>query len=109
MHWGPDELITAARWVDSYCRAWAAAEARAAGLGVALIRLHIEQAAAAPAETSAWVTARLGLHPLDTLFRDIDPEMLNRWAAKADPAERTLLDARLDGWAALRYGSAQEG
>jgi hypothetical protein len=26
--------------------------------------------------------------------------MLNRWAAKADPPERALLDARLGGWVA---------
>lgn len=100
MHWGPDELTTAARWVDSYCRAWSGAEAHAAGLGLALIRLHIEEAAAAPAEAGAWLTAQLGLHPLDGLFRDADPAMLNRWAAKADPAERALLDARLGGWVA---------
>ena len=100
MRWGPDELTTAARWVDSYCRAWAAAEARAAALGLPLIRLYIEQAAAAPAAAGAWLTAQLGLRPLDGLFRDADPEMLNRWAAKADPAERALLDARLGGWVA---------
>ncbi|MHA1529653.1 MAG: sulfotransferase [Alphaproteobacteria bacterium] len=100
MRWGPDELTTAASWVGSYCRAWAAAEARAAGLGLPLIRLHIEEAATAPAAAGAWLTTRLGLHPYDGLFEGADPAMLNRWAMKADPAERTLLDARLGGWAA---------
>jgi hypothetical protein len=100
MRWGPDKLTTAARWVDSYCRAWATAEARASGLGLVLIRLHIEQVAAAPAETGAWLTAQLGLPPLDGVFGDADPATLNRWTAKADPAERALLDARLGGWAA---------
>ncbi|MCH8167986.1 MAG: sulfotransferase [Proteobacteria bacterium] len=98
--WGPDRLATASRWVDSYCRAWAVAEARAAGLGLALTRLHIEAAAAAPAATGAWLTARLGLAPRDNLFEDADPTVLNRWAAQAEPAERALLDARLGGWAA---------
>jgi hypothetical protein len=100
MRWGPDELTTAARWVDSYCRAWSATEAQAAGLGLALIRLHIEEAAAAPAEAGAWLTAQLGLGPRDGLFKGADPAVLNRWAAKADPAERALLDARLGGWVA---------
>jgi len=100
MRWGPDKLTTAARWIDSYCRAWSNAEARASRLGLALTRLHIEEAATAPSEAAAWLTARLGLCPLDGLFRDADPAILNRWAVKADPAERTLLDARLGGWAA---------
>jgi len=100
MRWGPDELTTAARWVDSYCRAWTAAEAQAARLGVPLIRLHIEEAAAAPAEAGAWLTAQLGLAPRDGLLLGADVEVLNRWAAKADPAERALLDTRLGGWVA---------
>ena len=100
MPWGPDKLTTAARWVDSYCRAWAAAEARAAGLGLALIRFYIEEAAAAPAEAGAWLTAQLGLGPRHGLFEGADPKVLNRWAANADPAERALLDTRLGGWAA---------
>jgi hypothetical protein len=100
MRWGPDELTTAARWVDSYCRAWTAAEARAARLGVPLIRLHIEEAAAAPAEAGAWLTAQLGLAPRDGLLLGADVEVLNRWAAKADPAERARLDTRLGGWVA---------
>ena len=98
--WGPDRLATASRWVDSYCRAWAVAEARAAGLGLALIRFYIEEAAAAPAEAGAWLTAQLGLGPRRGLFEGADPKVLNRWAANADPAERALLDARLGGWAA---------
>ncbi|MFQ5566236.1 MAG: hypothetical protein ACE5EU_07735, partial [Paracoccaceae bacterium] len=103
-------LATAARWVDSYCRAWTAAEARAAGLGLPLIRLYIEDAAAAPAAAGAWLTAQLGLRPVDGLFRDADPEMLSRWAAKADPAERALLDARLMGWVAhFGYDPGQVG
>ncbi len=100
MHWGPDHLITATRWVDSYCRAWSSAEAQAAGLGLALTRLHIEEAAAAPAEAGAWLTAQLGLDPSDGLFQGADVAVLNRWAAKADPAQRALLDARLGGWVA---------
>ena len=99
MRWGPDELTTAACWVDSYCRAWSCAEARAAGLGLALIRLHIEEAAAAPAEAGAWLTAQLGLGPSDGLFEGADPKVLNRWTTQADLAERALLDARLGGWA----------
>ena len=98
MRWGPDELTTAARWVDCYCRAWTAAEGHVARLGLPLIRLHIEDAAATPAETCARLTAQLGLTPEAGLFQGADPEILNRWAAKADPAERALLDARLGGW-----------
>jgi hypothetical protein len=100
VRWGPDRLTTAARWVDSYCRAWSGAEARAAGLGLDLTRLHIEEAATAPAAAGVWLTAQLGLRPRDGLFRDADPAVLNRWAVTADPAERSLLDARLGGWAA---------
>jgi hypothetical protein len=100
MRWGPDKLTTAARWVDSYCRAWAAAEVQAAGLGLPLIRFHIEEAAAAPDEAGAWLTAQLGLGPRDGLFEGADPKVLNRWAAKADPAERALLDTHLGGWVA---------
>jgi hypothetical protein len=98
MRWGPDELTTAARWVDSYCRAWAAAEARAAALGLPLIRLHIEEAAAAPDGAAAWLTARLDLAPHPGLFRGADPAVLNRWTAKPNQAEHALLDARLGGW-----------
>jgi hypothetical protein len=42
MRWGSDKLATAARWVDSYCGAWIAAEAQAARRGLPLIRLYIE-------------------------------------------------------------------
>ncbi len=98
MRWGPDELTTAARWVDSYCRAWIAAEARADRLGLPLIRLHIEEAAAAPVEAGAWLTAQLDLAAHGDLFKGADPLVLNRWAAAADSAERALLDARLGGW-----------
>jgi hypothetical protein len=99
MRWGPDELTTAARWVDSYCRAWVAAESHAAQLGLPLIRLHIEEAAAAPVEAGLWLTTQLGLTPQDGLLEGADPETLNRWTAKANPVERALLDARLGGWA----------
>ena len=98
MPWGPDELTTAAAWVDCYCRAWAATEGHAAQLGLPLTRLFIEEAAADPAEAGAWLTAQLGLEPGDDLFKGADPELLNRWAAKASPDQRALLDARLGGW-----------
>ena len=105
MRWGPDELTTAARWVDCYCRAWTAAEGHAARLGLPLTRLHIEEAA--PAATSVWLTAQLGLAPKGSLFDGADPEILNRWAAKADPAEHALLDACLGGWVA-HFGYAPD-
>jgi hypothetical protein len=100
MRWGPDKLLTATRWVDSYCHAWSGAEAQAAGLGLPLTRLYIEEAAAAPDAAAAWLTVQLGLDPSDGLFESADPAMLNRWTAKADPAERALLDALLGGWTA---------
>jgi hypothetical protein len=98
MRWGPNELITAARWVDCYCRAWVEAEGHAARLALPLTRLHIEDAAAAPAETASWLITRLGLDPHDGLFANANPEVLNRWTAKAGPAARALLDAHLGGW-----------
>jgi hypothetical protein len=98
MRWGPDKLTTAAAWVDSYCRAWTVAEGHAAQLGLPLIRLHIEEAAADPTEAAAWLTAQLGLASHDGLFKGANPELLNRWATKANPAERALLDDRLGGW-----------
>lgn len=101
MRWGPDDLTTAARWVDCYCRAWATAEGHAARLGLTLTRLHIEEAAAAPAESAALLIAQLGLDPHDGLFVGANPEVLNRWTAKATPAESALLDAHLSGW--VRY------
>jgi hypothetical protein len=98
MRWGPDDLTTAARWVDCYCRAWAAADGHAARLGLNLTRLHIEEAAAAPTEAAAWLIAQLGLDPHDGLFEGANPDVLNRWTAKANPAERALLDVHLGGW-----------
>lgn len=103
VRWGPDELGGAARWVDGYCRAWTAAEAEAARHGLPLLRLHIEDLAAAPEAAGAWLTDRLGLSPHPGLFRGADPAVLNRWVAKAGPDERALLDERLGGWAA-RFG-----
>jgi len=98
MRWGPDELTTAASWVDSYCRAWIRAEAEAATLGLALIRLHIEDAAAAPGDAAAWLAARLDLSPRADLFQGADTALLNRWTDKATEPERALLDTRLGGW-----------
>jgi hypothetical protein len=100
MRWGPNELNTAARWVDSYCLAWVRAEALAASMGLHLIRLHIEEAAAAPSDAAAWLTARLDLAPHAGLLNGADANLLNRWTAKASVAERALLDDRLGGWAA---------
>lgn len=98
MRWGPDDLTTAARWVDSYCRAWTVAEGHAARLALPLTRAYIEEVASAPAEAAGWLSDRLGIGPLDGLFHGADPSLLNRWAAGADPAERAMLDSRLDGW-----------
>jgi hypothetical protein len=103
MRWGPDKLTTAARWVDSYCHAWIVAEGHASSLGLPLSRLYIEEAAAAPAVASAWLTAQLGLDPRESLLNGADPALLNRWVAKADPAERALLDHRLGDWA-IHFG-----
>lgn len=100
MRWGPDQLVTAACWVDSYCRAWTAAEIQAAALGLPLVRLHIEEAAATPERAAAWLAARLDLTPCAGLLRGADPAVLNRWTDKASPAEHALLNARLGGWVA---------
>lgn len=100
MRWGPDELPAAAAWVDGYCRAWVAAEARAATLGLPLLRLHIEDAAAAPEAAADWLTRRLDLTPQPALLDGIDAAVLDRWTAKADAGQRALLDVRLGGWAA---------
>lgn len=100
MPWGPDRLPGAARWVESYCRAWTVAEAEAARLGLPLTRLCIEDVAAAPVPAAGWLTARLGLAPRPALFQGASAGVLNRWAAKAEPAERALLDSQLGGWAA---------
>jgi len=100
VRWGPDKLATAARWVDSYCGAWVAAEARAAGQNLPLTRLHIEGAAANPGAAGGWLTSQLGLGRCDDLFAGANIDVLNRWSVKATPAERSLLDARLGGWAA---------
>ncbi|HUF86332.1 MAG TPA: sulfotransferase [Thermohalobaculum sp.] len=110
MSWGPGELTTAARWVDSYCRAWTAAEAEAASLGLPLLRLHIEDAVAAPGAAAAWLTARLGLAPRPDLFGGANPQVLSRGVAKAGDEERALLDRRLGGWAAhFGYEAGQIG
>ncbi len=103
MRWGPDELPAAARWVDSYCRAWLAAEAEAGRLGLGLTRLHIEDVAAAPGPAAAWLTAQLGLDAHPEMFRGADPEVLNRGAMKATADERIALDTRLGDWA-VRFG-----
>jgi len=100
MPWGPNELASAAAWVESYCRAWTVAEAEAERQNLALLRLHIEDVAAAPEAAAGWLTARLGLAPRPELFRGVDPEVLNRGTARAGPDERALLDRRLGGWAA---------
>jgi hypothetical protein len=100
MPWGPDRLAGAARWVESYCRAWVAAETEAADRGLALTRLYIEEVATAPAQAAEWLTAQLGLAPRRELFRGASVGVLNRWAATAEPDERALLDRRLGGWAA---------
>jgi hypothetical protein len=110
MRWGPDKLVAAARWVDSYCRAWTAAERDAAWLGLPLTRLHIEDAAAAPARASLWLTGELGLTPEQNLMSGADPAVLNRWAEKASVDERALLDTLLGGWVAhFGYDIAQIG
>jgi hypothetical protein len=107
MRWGPNELVTTARWVDSYCRAWSGAEALAARLGLPLTRLHIEEAAASPGAASAWLTARLGLTPQESLFAGADPQLLNRWTAKAGPEDRAMLDGCLGGWV-RHFGYAED-
>lgn len=99
MSWGPNELATAAAWVDGYCRAWSTAEAEAAGLGLDLVRLHIEDLAAAPEAAAGWLAARLDLAPCPQLFQGADPGVLNRGAARAGAEDRALLDHRLAGWA----------
>ncbi len=110
VRWGPDELATAARWVDSYCRAWAAAEIQAASLGLPLLRLHIEDAAGAPEEAGGWLTDRLDLMPHPGLLQGIAPEVLTRRVATAGAEERALLDDRLGGWAArFGYDAAEIG
>lgn len=103
MPWGPDRLAGAARWVESYCRAWTVAEAEAARLDLPLTRLCIEDVAAAPEAAAEWLTARLGLAPRPEMFRGASVAVLNRWATKAEPEERALLDRQLGGWAE-RFG-----
>jgi len=100
MRWGPNELSTAARWVDSYCLSWVRTEALAASMGLPLIRLHIEEATAAPADAAAWLTERLDLAPYPGLLCGADANLLNRWTAKASASERAWLDDRLGAWAA---------
>lgn len=100
VRWGPDELTTAARWVDSYCCAWIEAEATAARLGLPLTRLHIEDAATAPAEAGEWLAGQLGLDCRPGLLEGASLEVLTRWTAKASRAERALLDQLLGGWVA---------
>lgn len=98
MRWGPDRLETAAAWVAAYCRAWTRAETFAAEQGLPLLRIHIEDVAAAPEAAAAALTAALGLEPGDAIFAGADLALLNRWTARAGAAERALLDARLGGW-----------
>lgn len=100
MRWGPDRLPGAARWVESYCRAWVAAEAEAATLGLPLLRLAIEDAAAAPEDAGAWLTRELGLAPRSGLFTGASPTVLNRWIAEAGAEDRAFLDHRLGDWVA---------
>lgn len=107
MPWGPDELAGAARWVDSYCRAWSVAESQAAGLGLPLHRLHIEDAVAAPEEAADWLAGRLALAPRPGLLSGADAGVLNRGVARAGPEERALLQERLAGWAA-HFGYERE-
>ena len=110
MRWGPDTLPAAARWVESYCRAWSVAEAEAARLGLPLACLHIEEAAAAPEAAAAWLTSRLGLAPCPGLLRGADAAVLNRWVAKAAAEDRAELDRRLGGWVAhFGYDAARIG
>lgn len=98
MRWGPDDLGTAASWVASYCRIWTAAEARAADLGLPLMCLHIEAAAAEPEATARRITDWLGIAPEATLLAGADPGLLCRWVERATPDRRALLDDRLRGW-----------
>lgn len=110
MPWGPNQLATAACWVDSYCRAWTVAEAEAARLGLDLLRLHIEDVAAAPEAAAGWLTTRLDLAPQPQLFRGVDPQVLNRGTLRAGPEDRALLHHRLAGWAAhFGYGGERIG
>ena len=107
MPWGPDTLPTAARWVESYCGAWANAEAEAVGCGLPLLRLHIEDVAAAPECAAAWLTGELGLAQRPELFAGVSPEVLNRGVARSDAPDRELLDRHLGGWAA-HFGYAHD-
>lgn len=100
MRWGPSELSGAARWVASYCHAWTRAEARAADLGLPLVRTHIEDIARDPDGAAIRLMTGIGLDPAPGLFRGADLAVLNRWAAAAPPADRALLDAALGGWVA---------
>jgi len=110
VRWGPKTLPATAAWVDSYCRAWSIAEARAANFGLPLIHIAIEDVAGAPEEAAACLCPALGPAPVEGLFRGADPAMLNRWAAKATANERALLDAQLGGWVwHFGYDSRQVG
>lgn len=103
MRWGPDELEAATAWVAGYCRAWSAAEARAAERGLTILRLHVEDVAADPEEHARRVLGHLGLAPDRPIFAGADLPTLQRGLARADAGERELLDSRLGGWA-HRFG-----
>ena len=107
MPWGPGTLPAAARWVDGYCRAWIDAEREADALGVSLLRLHIEDVAAAPGPAANWLTDALDLAPRPDLFAGVNPEVLSRGVASAEADARALLDRRLGGWTA-HFGYAAE-
>ncbi len=99
MRWGPGELAEAAAWVANYCRAWTRAETFAAEHGLPLLRVHIEDLAAAPGAGARRLTSTLGLEPVDDLLAGAEPGLLERWITRAGRAERRLLDRRLGGWA----------
>ena len=107
MPWGPSTISAATRWVDGYCRAWTDAEREAETLGLALLRLHIEDVASAPGPAAEWLTGGLCLAPRPDLFAGVNPEVLRRGVARAKADAREFLDRRLGGWAA-HFGYAPE-
>lgn len=98
MRWGPNDLVTAVRWVDSYCRAWCKAEAYAAQLSLPLTRLHIEDVAADPSFSSCRLTQWLGITAGETMFAGADLNLLNRWTASVTEHDHAVLDSELRGW-----------
>ena len=98
MPWAPDRLETCCAWVESYCEAYAALQARAARTGTEILELAIEAAVGNNTRLADWLCRELGLSEMPDLFAYSDLATLNGWAATVEPEVLALLNRRLGGW-----------